>query len=524
MSQTKDIISKNWLNYYNDDLKTKEELSVIFNNWEIKKDAFFKLPSFYNNSLEFWKDLGLGSFNNYTLEIISSILANELGEQKNVFLAFDKEINVKLREEIIKIFNFKKHNIVTNFKVDEINEDIVRSISTSGNFIATIYFEKKPSKPNGALKMFKSNGDIINKQIFYELQNKMKDFDLEILKTLNPSYENTSLTKLVDFYANALSEKLNNYFPSYKQNLRIHGVFFNQLQNNIFSKTVKKLGFNFVNLSKKIIGSELIKGSYNFINNLKFTQKVPDIFFICNNENKVELYLKINGGLKKFGQDSISFLFIDFMFTFWKKNNMLDKTIILPLNASKRVVNIIKNYNLKFKYENEVLNEDETLYYYSNHRFSSGVFNNYNLNNTEFILLVIVMLNNYKNKNDLLNYKYNQSLEIYSSYSKQIKTIHLDASAISQFNNLFTVGQNLTKKEKIIEIKNNNFDREYIKYLQNITLSSGSSFMLYYDYKKSLLVIELEHKIDKNMINLFNLFIKKYIMFRISKAINLLKK
>ncbi|ADE19976.1 MAG5620 family putative phospho-sugar mutase [Mycoplasma crocodyli] len=523
MQIDKYVILKKWFEFYENDLNILGDLKTIDSDWENVQESFLTKPSIYNGFIEFSDEFGYSSFNLFTLSTICSIISSGLGMKKNVFVGMDKTLPNSWKEHLIKTFNFHGHKVLSNGFDENINEDIIRTVADSQNFDCSIFIMNEVDNLHGKIKLFKNNGKLVDKDVYTSIINSIFTYETVKLDEVMLSYDQTSLKKITSHLSEELVKIYVEKFPSYTQNLFIYGNFYDKLQYEIFTKVIRNLGFKFNNVSKNMLGRDLVKGAFNFLNILKITKKSPDLFFICDQRNMLEIYLKINGSLKKFGQDSIAFIFIDFMFSFWKKNNMLDRKVVLPPNASKKIITLLDNYHIKHIYENEYIAEENVLFNYSNFQFSSGIKNNLNLNNTSFIIMLVILLNNYKNKNDLLNYKYNQSLEIYSNYSKLTKSIKLDTSKINEVECTFPLNMNITKKDKIMEIINYNFRRDNIYYINGYITSSGINFIIYYNFLTNSLTIELEQKNNADRFRLTNFLIRHLVMRKIFLKLKLLR-
>lgn len=526
----KDEYQALWNKFYKYESKEKSKLSDIFANWNLEKEKFLKSPSVYNDGISFYNDFGYSSFSLFILSAISTIVAKQAIEVirvsgvkhavPRVFLAFDKNINKTWIKSLIKIFNRFKLNVFTLSSPENTNETVVREILKIDNFSRSIYFSENEMTKSGKIQIFNEKNQLFTFEENTKLIELLINFSEEINYDFSDQTKVISNQKISMHFISKSVAQFEKMIPAYKKDLVISGKFYDELNQSIFFNIVQKLGYKY--RYSKAVNIGIIEKSFNVWSFLRVYNPKPDIMFLNNKKNMLDIYLKINGVLKHISQDFIAFLYIDFLFSFWKKNDKLKKgAVLISIETSRRVIELLENYKIPYYFENHKIYEKNVLFSYSNMQFSSGLYDNFNRNNILFLVTVIQMLNTYKSKNDLINYKYRQSEEIYSNYSHLIYKIKFPKEKIMNVFEIFKPGKKITKNNSISKVDEINYESYSKNYLVSFYLESGSHILIFYDNKLQKMVFKLESKTAPNETFLYAYFYK-YLC--IVKMILMLKK
>ncbi|TKA59273.1 hypothetical protein MBOVa_1480 [Mycoplasmopsis bovis 8790] len=231
----------------------------------------------------------------------------------------------------------------------------------------------------------------------------------------------------------------------------------------------------------------------NFLPKLK---KYQSILKIDNYSNLTADFL-IDYRLKNLSKDQIVLLYLDFLVEELKRSNQVDIKklfVIIPPNASRQVIDLIKQYKMRYYFydSNNIessLSDENCLFAYSFSKINANPRYSKIHNNHYFVICLVWMLNIYRNRNNLLSFKYNSLRENLGGTKIIYKSQKFEFNKIK---NLVSLIENHYLESKIfnkIEVFNSWFDNNYAV-LKLYSDQDKNSLILYFDIEKSRMIFE----------------------------------
>ncbi|QSF13733.1 MAG5620 family putative phospho-sugar mutase [Mycoplasma sp. Mirounga ES2805-ORL] len=215
---------------------------------------------------------------------------------------------------------------------------------------------------------------------------------LKAFKNLRHKYKTSSLFKIDDSIGNVLMKEAIN----------------NSKNNALFYKKNKFKNPLNIKLLTKIFKT-------HFSNNLK----VSNLFLIDKFDN-INLSFLIDNKYKWLNSNELAALYLDFLLEELKRNkvDISGSFVILPQNAPLGLFELLKSYKIKqiFYDDNnfdEMIRKENCIFAYTDKSFYPNPIYSKVVNNYYFIFTIIWMLNAYKNRNNILTYKYKNHNEIF---------------------------------------------------------------------------------------------------------------
>ncbi|WP_331696795.1 hypothetical protein V3320_03005 [Mycoplasmopsis agalactiae] len=430
-------------------------------------------------------------------EHICSILDNN-SEQK-ILLSFQGDLKhykiVKYIKNIpvknFKVYSYDSH-IGTDFSTDEIAchkhkiDYVVKFIiSKTSKFISIVIYDYKTR--------FYVKKDILEKVHDSFCSNKKLE---SVDNDLNYEAELLNVDHLISAQASK-EEILKAFFnvrPRYKSRSLV-------LVNNDYSLLLCSQLFSNYDTSFKVKKSKISNNKSRkffdtFKNLLPKLKNYQSIIYIDNYSNLATDFL-IDYKLKNLSLDQVVLLYLDFLVEELKRSNQVNIKklfVVIPPNASSQIIELIKQYKMRYFYYNsdtieELLNDENCLFTYSFEKINANPRYSKIHNNYYFLICLVWMLNIYRNRNNLLSFKYNSLKENFGSIHviKKYKKIEF-----ANLNNLVSIIENKYLESKLfnkIVIFKSWCENNYA-ILKLYSDNSKNSVSIYYDSEKENIVFE----------------------------------
>lgn len=198
-------------------------------------------------------------------------------------------------------------------------------------------------------------------------------------------------------------------------------------------------------------------------------------------------------------KDELALVYFDFIFEEMKraKLNMADLFVVVPVNASKQLFELLTQYNISYRYYQneyvlEYIDDKKCIFIYDGKQFNADPRFSRRFNNYYFLACIIWMLNSYQNRNNLLPFKNRRLKEIFGSYKHytiEEKVNFDDIKKLENFiKNYSTNG--LIKKLEINKAIFHNIKQNDKLFLFTLTLVNNHQLNFMFDEQKNKLVIE----------------------------------
>ncbi|MEA4115615.1 hypothetical protein VBM87_02365 [Mycoplasma sp. 744] len=402
-----------------------------------------------------------------TLDKLSKLLINYFHDNKEIMIS-------------INLFNKKNiQNYVNNFviflsKYFQIYQ--LKNVFLIANEL--IYFTKEKNKYNNLI------------HIYYDSDNSL----------LIVEFDCQSNFKLENIYNDLISDtKINNNFnnnlPSNIINLDFQTIVNDFLSSEIINNNFKNLKERYKAEIKLIVKNSKYKeiinnltNNYNakinsFIHNRHF---VNDAIFIFEKNLNLSLSIRTNKKFLKLDKNTIILLYLNFLLEELKRNkfNLNNYSVCISNDADMRIIKLLNHYHVNYYYDKHSnINFSNLLFSYDNKKVNSFPATVKYDNIFYFYLCLIWMLNIYKNRNNLLLFKYKQVINLYGIYKTIVKKINLKNIDINIFKSKLI--NKLENYKKSIDFKSYiliNKLENYKFYLANIQTNENDNILLFYDY------------------------------------------
>ncbi|WP_129622864.1 MAG5620 family putative phospho-sugar mutase [Mycoplasmopsis columbinasalis] len=203
----------------------------------------------------------------------------------------------------------------------------------------------------------------------------------------------------------------------------------------------------------------------------KKNKNLTAVYDLDFNDN-LEAWFVLNQKLKKLNNLDLALFFLYFFleeFKF-KKTSLDDHFVVISHESSYKIVELLKLYKVKYYfYNNQTINEylqdPNCLFVFTNKTFIITPTESLPFQNYYFLLYLTIMHNSYKNRNNLLTFKYRQVLELFGLTKslrvhkkfkqeklyfllRAVRTIFNSFNSGTLFNNLIV--HNKQEKDRII--------------------------------------------------------------------------
>lgn len=485
-----------WTNYFKNQPEELEKTKIVFNNFKVNSEWFLKLPQITKKGILFSDDFGYSSFNELTVLKICQEICYRLFRKMNLFIAFDKGIKNRLKNNVIRLFSQFGHVIYTYPETFELDENTVRRAFMLNKFNGGIYFKFDDYDKKWYLKIFDNEGYLLDARKQANFLNKLIYNDKDIILSSEIRINELSYNKV--FYLENNEDK---YFDKFS---------FHNNKNFIidFECKVNRDKINLTNLFNNL----------GFLNNQN-TRKKAELIWHLNSESQVSAQAMIKNKLVDLSTNDLIFIYSDYMRHLWE-----GKKILLPLNTTEEVILYLEKNKIDYIFEDELCNEKDIIFYASANQFSSGYDYSFSLNNIDFIANLTYLLGAYSKKNNLLDSKIDTFHKEYGLFSSEKLSYSFNLELESELDNIFRVNQAFTKNLFISEITRWTYEDIHNKFIYKIKLNDSSVLKIWYKKKQKKLNILVESFNDPKRNFLTNQFKFQAIKNNINKIVSLIKK
>ncbi|TDV24282.1 hypothetical protein BCF59_0237 [Mycoplasmopsis mustelae] len=453
------------------------------------------------NGIEFSSDdlFSQKSLNIYSLiAITKTLLENSKTRNKTILIGSDKSVDNKLLSNLKRSISSKRIRVL-EYNTEEINEFIVLNTSLDVKIDFYLYLKKSLINNKYYLKIYQ-NHCMLDLQQQRDLLLQANEFDKEIILQ---NYENTAklkIEKFLTFYDLKLQNKFQslNQLQSGHKNLNIK-TFLRVPQDEYFLNTILiNQGFNIKKISNIYVelSDNYLFGFFKKIQNLSNKSQITDIIIVGDKKSRFKIYFNIKNKLIYISNDELLYLYINFYFLTWKKQNKLqDNKLIIPHHTSQGIINLLKTFNIKYSYLEHIENKNILLANFLDN-YSSNLDNFLDFSNYQFILEICLMAESYKNNNNLLDYKYLKMRKYFSDYVFATYTFRTSFDVLKNIDNLFVPMQALRWGFKIVDVNVFNHSVEYLHEFIQLKITEKRSGIyiinIFYDYANESLVLKQE--------------------------------
>ncbi|VEU75332.1 Uncharacterised protein [Mycoplasmopsis maculosa] len=461
-----------------------------------------------NNSLVL-KAYGKNAISDFSLSLLIDLFQKHIfiGNNKKILVSYQGNIkNYKLVEKINYCIAKHEHFVYNYGKKSsfDISLDDVALRHNNLDYVVKIYGYKKNVYK---IRVYDKSNMFLNNDVFrkiYEQYNKFdsKDYTGEIIS-------NSYLTKKINveelISIQCSHEELLKDFTYIKSRYKSKSLMFSQ--NDFTKKTLSKLFNNYESdvdvLNKPTLSENDLFLKTIFDKSIFQRKKIQSIFKI-NDFSNIETYLYVDKKYKYFNENQLMLLYLDFLINELKRSGINTKElfVILPYNASFQIVELLKFYDVKYHYYNQkninnFLNNENCLLTYANNKFNtnprfSKVFNIY-----YFLISLIWMLNSFRNRNNLLSFKWKELYENHGLVLYKHKEYKFDNSKIKSFIDIVSRNFNVTKAYfKNLKIYKSFMDDKYT--LFKFTSDKKHQIIVFYDYITEKLIFDYQFCLESN--------------------------
>ncbi|MEE3928295.1 hypothetical protein V2E24_01765 [Mycoplasmopsis ciconiae] len=514
-------IEKKWLEFYEHDSNFKERLINTFKHWNINQSTFMQFPSVTNEGIVFGDFIGYAQANEYVISLICAKLSTLLKDNNNLLICFDQLIESNIKSKVIKIFKQQGHNVYGFAPEQKISEAIIREAFKIDILDGGLYFkyDKLTNKP--IIKLYDKDGKMQNYQKVIKLVSDLYLFEYPLYYHANDDITQLSYNKIVDLYFN--NKQNNTIFKINKHDKKINAKIIAHVdnQNSLlpFEKNITKNSFS-LSYSKKL----------NFwVNKIKFLAAIKnknnyDVIIFIDSKQNVDFFVKNTNKFKKIKSDLFAAIYLDYIYQNWKNENQTNKSVFVALNASNFIKNEINNLSLQLTYENQNINEEDIIFKYDNNIFTSGIKNNMSDDLLDFINYSTLLLQNYKNNNNLISLKIKEKEKRQKDFLSKNFNFKIPPQKLEGIFKMFSVNSYFSNENIITQVNIHKYKNNKYLFLLSLEINKQHWLHFYYSPKKHIISVDLNYNKDHNKKNINNFieFIKLY--FAISKVIKNLKK
>ncbi|WP_029512994.1 MAG5620 family putative phospho-sugar mutase [Mycoplasmopsis iners] len=466
----------------------------------MKKGEITKLPiEFYNRSFVFRKVKNLDNLSlslNYFVQAFSAIFSDQINKilispsgdliQQNTFnsfvefftsfyqtLFFDKYSSVPLEIDEY-VYNHEKYDVLFKISLNKKLDYLVIDILSFKNHKLTKELLKKIKET-------------------YELLNDMH-FD-----TNKTNLVSLSLDKYLNYFAssNSTTGDFKKLKERYKSVLAFN--FKTNTQKSLVSKMLKfyKNDYKIVPFAYNGFWRKIW---FNLFSDLKKNKKHVHAIFNWQKNNTFQTWFKINNKFELIESSDLALIYLNFFFEELKRSHedLSEKYVVISHDSNYKLLKFLKQFKIKYYYFDEEnhhsnINNPNCLFVYINNYFLSNTMSFKVFNNSYFLLCLIWMFNNYRNRNNLLTFKYKQLEDNFGITKTKIVE---KAYQIDKLDNLIKAATkfiNLKHKHNLINKINVFNDYEDKKlFLFKLLTSKNHAVILSYDFLKKKLVIQYQ--------------------------------
>ncbi|WP_406616690.1 MAG5620 family putative phospho-sugar mutase [Mycoplasmopsis adleri] len=471
-------------------------------NKEIRQDDIIL---YCNNSLILKADKKM-TISDFSIQLLCELFTKYIFNNKNQKLLVSYEGNSKYYP-IINGFSFyltKNNHLVYNY-------DSILGVDSSLDELVC-----RDLKLDYCVKVISNYQDNnISVKIYDANENKKKFISGEVLKKIAEEfktlisdksnaipYETTYKTELANlelFIQEQASKRellraFVNVRPRYKsKNLIITNEFYsNELINNLLTNYESNFSLKKADLKTKLylFSFKTFQHRNYFNNNYQSLIKIDEY-------GNLDVSCYINHKLVNMNLNEIILVYLDFLIEELKRGksvNIKDLFVLIAPNTSYQIIELLKQYNVKYIYCNEksyqnLINNKNCLFAYTYNKINANPRYSYLFNNYYFFIYLIWMLNTYVNRNNLLSFKYNKLKENFGNIIYKNSRKKFDHNLIPT---LISALINNYKKSNIYDAINvfKFWVDDTYALLKLVNTSSKHATILSYDYVNEQLIIE----------------------------------
>lgn len=456
---------------------------------------------------------------------MDKVLNNEniiASENKILFSIKSKKIKQNLLKDFVAFFSQKFQIFKYKKDFNAIDEfDYYFATNRKINYLLQLDYEKETKK---LMIFLYENNEFYNHELLKKLflflekldwDNALlsRDYHRQLCK-LNKA--NLNLINLDLEINEILTSQINQNWLKIKRWRSEHLILKTQNKANyqIFSYINQKIcDFFFL---KKLWFFKKEKNKTSFVwNPLKVLNRRVISF---KNSSNFDFKLNYWNPYSKLSESFLAFLLLNFLY---EESRLMNKKfdnyyVVLSNDASPAFINFLEQINLKIEwYQNEkhyeLLNNENCFFSYVEGKFNLNPKLNSYFDNYNFLIVFILMLNTYKNRNNLLLYKINQLQTLYGVYKNtqkhiKIKNLNFETLAL-KLDELRKLKNPLIEKINLIGTWNLN---KFCIY--KIELKHHSQIIIWFDPRKDEILIEFNLCLEYQNLNNLSLLKKLRII------------
>ncbi|WP_051590856.1 MAG5620 family putative phospho-sugar mutase [Mycoplasmopsis felifaucium] len=327
------------------------------------------------------------------------------------------------------------------------------------------------------------NENIKNQSENFEIK---KVHDLNLVDANNLIQEQASKSEILRAFINVK--------PRYKsKNLIItQDTYSQELLNNLLTNYDSKFICRPFDLKTRwiLMINKLFNKSYTIKNLYQSLIKVNDY-------SNLKINLLIDRKLVSLNTNQVVLIYLDFFLEELKRSktvNLKDLFVLVSPNASYQVLELLKQYNVKYYFANSkalssVINHEKCIFAYSYDKINANPRYSHIFNSYYFIVCLIWMLNSYVNRNNLLSFKNDKLIENFGKVIFKTKEVSFNYENISSLVKHFINTYKKSKTYDLINVFKFWSDNKYAL-LKLINSTRKHTTILTYDFINDKLIIE----------------------------------
>lgn len=421
-------------------LKQIQNWKTLYENETLDSSLFnseFRLSSFYNSffqkptpslfgiCFESFNPFGFNHLNYYTIlysvkSFYDLFLSN--ASNLNIALYFDEQIPEFIIKKVISFLNLKKCNV---FILDsaEVSVNVVKSLNFYPQDMNFLVFEKENNTDKFYLNIFKNTTSLsINGQ------QKVIDYMLNDQEFITfgtdevPTYLNLEKLLILN-KGKQLQLGINKYFD-YSE---FKGLILVEDNRDYLylDNLIKNTQINFKVVHNNYLFGYFSNSKRNFFQSFFIENFVTvEVIFLVSKDNQLKVLIKQKNNFILLKNYEVAFLFIDKEVYKWKNN--LQNEVLVPLQNPLVLKQMIQSYNFIEAKIDSYKSGSNTIFGYYNDFYICKYNNILRFSNILMMFLLIQTFVQYRQNNNLLNYKFLKMKSRFGQYLYQSSTIKIN--------------------------------------------------------------------------------------------------
>ncbi|QDF64802.1 MAG5620 family putative phospho-sugar mutase [Mycoplasma nasistruthionis] len=468
---------------------------------QFPKDSFFAKQRATIHGIEFNERnmYGFGNLNLYTvlnyLDLFEKFIKNKLGSKrsKNILLSFSNldQTNSQMFDYCLKYLVANKNQVYT-FNFNLANDYLIQSALSNMNADYGFFVDYVPSNNKYYLKIYFDN-KLIDFSLMQTMINKLQSNSSQLSFANNAEAIKLNIDKILDASFSGV-KTLNNQFISNYNSFIVYSMIDNKLSEHILNRFLTKFNIKHIKLNPKLNQDLVSNSKWRFLSWAWRSNYKADLIILIDINQRLKVIVKSKKGYVTLNEDQLVYLFIHNHYLTWKNDELLtNNQFVIPIDASSLILKLLNIFKINYVYENSLNQSNHILFDYFKGSYSVQKNQNLNFESFDFLFSLILMMQNYKNNNNLFSYKYQKMLKASDRCFLSYKYLKHNPNDLYNLYNHLKEKQRLNKAIKIQSINWIDFSNLGYTYLINIRLKiKYAEVNLFINYDLATKQIELK--------------------------------